>query len=209
MLRLLIAGATAHEEIPEEIRNGLVRIATILVTREVVNAEEALQQLEKDTFDLLLLDMDISDGSGIDLIKSVKEYQPALPIIIFIKNDQAQIASRALAIGISGCVVKGSDLKISLAAIQAAVIGEVYVDPVLTGKVTIQRRDDKLYTLLTVHEFTVFLLLGVGKSVDQITEELFISTEEISGYKMNIMKKMGLKNIEDLIRYAVQHGFTD
>jgi len=205
--RLLIVSDQIN--IREELKRVFAQSAHIEITAEATNGEEMLQQLKSDTFDLLLVDMDMSDGNSIGLIKSAKVYKPELPIVISIRHNQAQIAILALIAGASGFIAKNNAPEVLLAAIHAIAVGDIYIDPILAEQMNISPQDQLLHTLLSIDEFTVFLHLGIGRSIEQIAEELPMSIETVNNHKMHIMKKMNLQDIEDMMRYAVQHGFAD
>ncbi|MCX7184984.1 MAG: response regulator transcription factor [Nitrosospira sp.] len=207
MIRLLLAGDNAIIRV--KLRKILAQASNITVTGEVANSTEVLSQLKKGTSDLLLLDMDMPDDVGISLIKTIKAYRPALPIIILVMQDQTQLVISALKAGASGFIAKGGDPKTLLSAIYTVGIGDIYIDPGLSEQVAVLPRDNQTHTLLSVYELTVFLHLGIGKNADQIAEKLSMSTETVNNYKMRIMKKMNLQSSEDIIRYAMQHGLAD
>jgi len=207
MVRLLLA--SDHPNMCDELKRVFARTADIVVNGEAASGKETLQQLRKNPFDLLLLDMDMLDG-GIDLIKSVKAYNPVLPIVILITREQVQMVIPALKAGASGLIVKGSDSDILLSAIHTVGIDEImYVDPILTEQAARSPRISQPHTLLSIIEFTIFLLLGSGKSVNQIANGLSMSKKIASSYKMDIMKKMNFQNTEDIMSYAVQHRLAD
>lgn len=210
MIRLLIADDHAI------VRGGLKQIFAlapdIKLAGEAANGAEVLQQLRGGVFDLLLLDMTMPGVSGVSLIERVKQFRAALPILVFTMHNEVQVATRALKAGASGFITKDSDPEKLLMAIRKVSAGGKYIDPAVAEQMvfaaTLINRDLP-HTMLSEREFEVFRLLIAGKSVNEIAGQLCISNKTISTHKVNLMAKMNLNNVADLVRYAMQHGIAD
>lgn len=207
MIRLLIADD--HAIVREGLKQLLALAQDIEVAGEAANNSEVLQLIRGSIFDLLLLDMNMPEISGIKLIELVKECRPALPIIIYSMLNDAQVATSAFKAGASGYFTKGSDPKMLIAAIRKVSGGGQYIDPAIAEQMAFDSAfpQRKLsHTSLSERELEVFRLLVAGKSVSEIAKQLFISDKTVSTHKVNLMKKMYLHNVADLVRYAMQHG---
>ena len=210
MIRLLIADD--HTIVREGLKRIFARTADIVVAAEAANAHEVLAQLQSDTFDLLLLDMSMPDVRGTDLLTSVKATVPTLPVVILTMHNEVQMAARALKAGASGYIVKDSDPETLLLAIRKVSSGGRYIAPVLAEQMSFDASLPQSclpHILLSPRELEVFYLLVSGDSVNEIAEKLSINNRTVSSHKMHLMEKMSLKNVVDLVRYALQHGLVN
>lgn len=210
MIRLLIADD--HAIVREGLKQLVALTQDIEVAGESTNCSEVLQQAGSGIFDLLLLDINMPEISGIELIGLVKACQPALPIMIYSMHNEVHVAARAFQAGATGYFTKNSDPKMLMAAIRKVSGGGRYIDPVLAEQMALNSAlpQQKLpHTLLSDRELEIFRLLVTGKSVNEIAEQLFISNKTVSTHKANLQEKTGLHNVADLVRYAVQHGLAD
>lgn len=210
MIRLLIADD--HAIVREGLKQLIALTQDIEVSGEAANGSEVLDQVRNGNFDLLLLDMNMPETNGVELIKRVKSAQPDLPVLVYSMHDEAHMATTAFKAGASGYFTKNSDPKMLMSAIRKVSEGSQYIDPKMAQQMAfdIAFPQQKLpHTLLSDRESEIFRLLVVGKSVSEISEQLFISNKTVSTHKANLMNKMGLDNLADLVRYAVQHKLTD
>ena len=210
MIRLLIADD--HAIVRDGLKQLIALSMDIEAAGEAANGSEVLQQVRSGNFDLLLLDMNMSGASGIELIGLVKACRPALPIFIYTMHSETHVASSALKAGASGYFTKNSDPKMLLAAIRKVSGGGKYIDPAIAEQLAFDStlpRQNLPHTLLSDREFKIFLLLMAGKSINEIAEQLFISNKTVSTHKANLMVKMNLHNMADLVRYALNNGLMD
>lgn len=210
MIRLLIADDHAI------VRGGLKQIIAlapdIKLAGEATCGAEVLQQLREGVFDMLLLDMNMPGISGIDLIARIKLMRADLPILVFTMNNETLVATRALKAGASGYITKDSEPEKLLAAIRRVSAGGRYITPELAEQMafdaTLPNRSLP-HALLSDRENEVFLRLIAGKGINEIAEELSISNKTVSTHKVNLMEKMHLGSVAELVRYAMQHGLVD
>jgi len=209
MIRLLIADDHAI------VREGLKQLASLTpdieVAGEAANSSEVMQQVCDENFDLLLLDMNMPDIGGIELITRVKTYRPSLPILVYTMHNEAHVATSVFKAGASGYFRKNSDPKLLMEAIRRVSGGGQYIDPVIAEQMAFDSAfpQRKLpHTLLSDREFEIFSLLVSGKSVNEIAEQLFISNKTVSTHKANLMEKMNLHTVAEMVRYAMQHGLS-
>jgi DNA-binding NarL/FixJ family response regulator len=206
MIRLLVADDHAI------LRNGLKQLfgleADITVTGEASNGSEVLLLVQKQEFDLLLLDMTMDGVSGADLIRQVKIIRATLPILMLSMHKVSEMAILALRAGADGYITKDSETENLLAAIRKVASGGKYIDPALAEEIvydTTFQEQKKPLIHLSSREFEVFRMLVVGRTINEIAQKLLLSNKTVSTYKSRIMEKMNIHNIADLVRYAVQH----
>lgn len=210
MIRLLIADDHAI------VRGGLKQLVALTqdieVAGEAAKGSEVLQQVRNGMFDLLLLDMNMPETSGIELIGLVKACQPALPVMIYSMHNETHMAASAFKAGASGYFSKSSDPAMLMPAIRKVSGGGQYIDPAIAEQMAFDSAfpQRKLpHTSLSDREFEIFRLLVAGKSVNEIARQLCICNKTVSTHKTNLMEKMNLCNVADLVRYAMQHRLAD
>ena len=206
MIRLLLADDHAI------LRNGLKQLFQleddITVAGEAANGAEVLQLLQNQAFDLLLLDMSMDGVSGADLIRQVKIIRADLPILMLSMHKVSEIAIVSLRAGADGYITKDSETESLLVAIRKVAAGGKYIDPVLAEDIlydTTFHEQAKPHVHLSSSEFEVFRLLVAGRNINEIAQQLLLSSKTVSTYKSRIMEKMNIHNIADLVRYAVQN----
>jgi DNA-binding NarL/FixJ family response regulator len=208
MIRLLIADDHAI------VRSGLKQIFALApdlaVVGEAVNGAEVLDQLRRDAFDLLLLDLNMDGISGADLIARVKAHWADLPILVLSMHNEPQVAARMLKAGASGYITKDCEPDILLAAIRKVAAHGRYIAPDIAEKMVFDVTSSEQgpsHTLLSDRELEIFRLLILGRSVNEIATHLFISNKTVSTHKARLMEKMQIASMADLMRYAMDHDF--
>jgi DNA-binding NarL/FixJ family response regulator len=207
MIRLLIADDHAI------VRSGLRQIFALApdleVVGEAVNGAEVLERVRKDSFDLLLLDLNMPGISGADLITRVKAHRADLPILVLSMHNESQVAARMLKAGASGYITKDCEPDILLAAIRKVASHGRYIAPDIAEKMVFDvasAEPNPSHDLLSDRELEVFRLLILGRSVNEIAAQLVISNKTVSTHKARLMEKMQLNTMADLMRYAMQHN---
>lgn len=210
MIRLMIADD--HAVVRNGIKLMLALAPDMELVAEAVDGAVVLHQAREREVDLLLLDMNMPGISGVDLIRRVKLCRPELPILVFTMHNDAQLAMRALKAGASGFITKDSEPETLLAAIRKVSAGGRYLDPVVSEQIAMDVTSTKIqlpHTQLSDRELEVFLMLVAGKSNNEIAKKLCISNKTISTYKTQLMEKMNLYSVAELVRYAVQYNLTE
>jgi DNA-binding NarL/FixJ family response regulator len=158
--------------------------------------------------DLVLLDLWLGGGDGLDLIKSLKSRFPALLILVISFSDETVYAVRALRAGARGYVMKSQPSKEVLAAIHTVLANELYVSSAIAHSMLSQsiglsrEKQGPASELLTDRELQVLQLLGSGQSTRKIAGALNLSFKTIEAHRDNIKHKLGLQDAVELIRYA-------
>jgi DNA-binding NarL/FixJ family response regulator len=171
----------------------------------VAEAYKAVETLQPD---LVLLDLWLGGGDGLDLIKSLKSQFSSLRILVVSFSDETVYAERSLRAGALGYVMKSQPSSEVVAAIRAILAGQLYVSPtianLMVGKaVGVNRgKQDKTAELLTDRELQVLQLLGAGQSTRKIADALSLSFKTVETHRDNIKHKLDLQDAPELIRYA-------
>jgi DNA-binding NarL/FixJ family response regulator len=196
------------------VRKGLRQIAEEsgkISVDEAANGQEALDKLRQDRWDALVLDISMPGRHGLDVLQAVRDLQPQLPVLILSMHPEEQYAMRVLKAGASGYMNKDTAPGELVQAIQKIVNGGKYISATLAEKLAyeISGDSDKLpHEKLSDREYRVLVMIGAGKSVSQIAEELSLSVKTVSTYRSRLLEKMNLNNNADLIRYVIDHNLS-
>lgn len=192
------------------VRNGLKHFfATrhdLTIAAEASSGQEVMDCLRLQTFDLLILDLNMPGISGLDLIKRLHGLYPQLPILVLSMHKESEIVSRALKLGASGYLTKSCEPETLLAAIQKVGRGGKFIDPTLVDAMVFeQNAEDSPYRILSDREIQVLRFLAVGMNGCEIARQLRLSDKTVSTHKTRLMQKLHIDNSADLIRYAMRH----
>ena len=196
-------------------REGLKRVIAdtpdIEVAGEAGDGREALQNILKNDYNLVLLDLALPGMEGLDVLRTLKEKRPKLPVLILSMYAEEQYAVRVLKEGASGYLTKESVPNDLIHAIRKAAAGARYVSQSLGEKLigTLTGDQDKQpHETLSNREYQVFNMIAKGKSIKEIAHELSLARTTITSFRARILDKMDLKTNADLIRYAIENKLT-
>ncbi|HWQ33353.1 MAG TPA: response regulator transcription factor [Blastocatellia bacterium] len=210
MTRIIIADDHAI------VRQGLRRIveddSEITVAGEAATAREVLSLLAEQTCDVLVLDINLPDNNGLDLLQTIRKERPQLPVLVLSVFPEDQYALRALRMGAAGYINKTTAPEELLTAIRKVCHSGKYISQSLAEKLAFEldpRTQRLLHESLSDREFQVLRLLAAGRSVSEIAAELSLSVTTISTYRARILEKMGFRNNAELTRYALEHRLIE
>ena len=209
-MRVLIADdhAVFRRGLKETLAEAFSRVAF----GEAKTAQEALEHVRRQDWDLVILDISMPGKSGLDILDDLKRLRPKLPILLLSMHPEQQFARRALKAGAGGYLTKDSVTEELKKAVKKIVMGGRYVSATLAEKLAVDLRrgaDRPLHELLSDREFQVLRMIASGKTVKDISEELSLSVKTVSTYRARILEKTGMKTNAELIRYALQTRLVD
>ncbi len=194
------------------VRTGLKRLIDgepgLVVCCEAGNAQEALEHLENNKPDLMILDISLNGIDGIELTKSVSKRFPEVLILIFSMHDESLFAERCLHAGAHGYIMKQNETDKLIEAIHKILAGNIYLSEecqsLLLKKITRgeRSREYSIVEELSDREWIVFELIGKGYGTKQIAERLSLGIKTIETHKEKIKKKLNLKNAAELAQKA-------
>lgn len=198
------------------VRHGLKELITDafitdLVT-EVADGRSVIDHVRARPWDLVILDIGLPDLDGLEVLKEVKRLRPDQRVLMLSLQPEEQYAVRALKAQAAGYVSKTRAAEDLVAAIQTILDGRTYVSPTLAeylARNVTRRLDGADESALSDRELQVLSLLGRGRSVSQIGEQLTLSVKTVSTYRANLLRKLGLTTTGELIRYAIEHRLTE
>ena len=172
--------------------------------------QEALQQLDTTEPDLMVVDLSLKDGLGLDLIKTVKERFPKILMLVVSAYEENLYAERALRSGASGYVNKQECDTTLLQAIRTVLSGRRYVSEQILQRLISQAIDGTEsdsgdpVEQLTDRELEIFRLIGQGVTPTAIAKQLHISTHTIDSHRENMRRKLGVSNGRELMQRAMR-----
>jgi two-component system, NarL family, response regulator NreC len=210
-IRLLIADD--HPLVRRGLRALLERNGEFDVVAEAANGYEAIELATLHKPEVALLDVGMPRLNGTDAATSIKEKLPAVRIIIVSMHSDEGYVLRALKAGARGYLLKASPEADVLAAVRAVAAGNAYFSPSIT-KLLVEDYMDEVrrrglqdsYDLLSFREKEILQCLTTGKSNREIADLLYLSVSTVETHRNNILQKLRLHSLADLILYAVRKG---
>lgn len=179
---------------------------------EASNASEAIEQVTKDNWDLVVLDITMPGRSGLEALKEIRAIKPGQRVIVLSVHSEDQFAVRVLKAGASGFLNKDSAPEELVKAVRKVTAGGRYVSSTLAEKLAMnieQPSDQPAHQALSDREFQVLRMIGSGKTVSEIAAELSLSVKTVSTYRTRILEKMNLNTNAELTRYAFEHKLVE
>ena len=210
--RLRILLVDDHPIVRLGLRNIVDDAFQSAVIQEVGSAGEATALARDHRWDIVILDLSLPDGSGLDVLKRIKNMQPRLPVLILSMHAVDQFARRAIAAGASGYLTKETADSDLVAAMTRLFQGGKYFGPDVLERVVMgahPHADEQPHERLSDREYQVLRMIGAGRTVSEIALELNLSVKTISTYRARVLEKMHMRTNAELTRYAVQQDLTD
>jgi DNA-binding NarL/FixJ family response regulator len=199
----------------EVIRTGLASLLAgtdIQIIAEAANGKEALRLAQKDKPDVVLLDIRMPDGDGLATLEKLRQKVPECKVVMLSTYDNPTYIARAVAMGASDYVLKGSAREDMIATIQAAAAGE---SPSRTGELKkianvmkVRQVIDDDDVPLTQRETQVLRHVALGLSNKEIGKSLEISVETVKEHVQNILRKIAVSDRTQAAVWAVRKGLV-
>lgn len=198
------------------VRRGVLQILAeapdMRVVGEASTGQEALRLVQDSAYNVMLLDLALPDGSGLEVLKQLRRLKSELRVLILSVYPEEQYAIRVLKMGAAGYLTKDSAPDELITAVRKVAQGGKYVTQSLA-----ERLADKLgldtekvpHELLSDREYQVMCLLAAGKTITDIALELSVSPKTASTYRTRILEKLNLQNTAEIMRYAIQRGLVE
>jgi len=198
-----------HPLVREGLANLINQQPDLEVCGEAANEPQALELISTVQPGVAIVDISLENGSGIELIKSIKALHPAVKVLVLSMHDESLYAERALRAGARGYIMKreaATKIIQGIRSVQAghlytsehiaALMTEKYVAGGAPGAVPLEQLSDR--------ELEVFQLLGLGHSTRQIADHLHVGFKTVQSYCARIKEKLQLANANELLREAVR-----
>jgi len=186
-----------------------------MVVGEVSDGLQLLDFLKKNRVDLIVLDISMPHLQGLDAAKQIKMTYPEVKILILTMHKSKGYVIQALLAGAEGYLLKENACADLISAIKAIRQGKHYISTLISEQLTdiFFRKQHGMESVhvpeqLSIREKEILALLSAGKSAKQLSEILSISAMTVYNHISNIKKKLNIDNNIDLIKYAIQQGYT-
>lgn len=201
--------ADDHVIVRRGLRNLLHDQFAATEVAEVPTCKELLQQLEVSVPDLLILDLQMTDGSALDHLERICSEHPNMKVLVYTMRSEKVYAQRVLALGAVGYLSKESDEAEVVRAIRRVLQGKEYISPstevYLLEKVKDEEALDDPFKLLSDREIGVMEDLLAGRGVKDISMRLGVQPTTVATYKARLFDKLGVTNVLDLQRLVSVH----
>jgi two-component system invasion response regulator UvrY len=198
------------------VREGLKQIVAeekdILVAGEAENSGRLMELLEKEKWSLVVLDINMPGKSGLEALKDIKHLYPDLPVLILSMFSEDQYGLRAIKAGASGYLKKVSAPTELVTAIRKIVLGGKYINQSLAEKLAENfesTRKQLLHEKLSDREYQIMCNIALGKTAEEIAEELSISINTVYSYRNRILEKMSMRSNVELTQYVLQNKLVE
>lgn len=194
------------------VREGVERLLTSEFPGAAVatasTESEALACLEDGQPALVILDLNLPARDGLDVLRNIKDRNPACPVLIHSMYHESQFGVRALRAGAAGYLTKDQPVAEFLAAVKRVMGGKRYISPTLVELLAESfagaASNDHL-ELLSDREHQVLRRLAAGDTVSAIAQQMSLSVKTVSTYRARVLEKLQLKTTAALIRFGIEH----
>lgn len=201
-----------HSMIREGLKQLLELDGDIKVIGEAGDGKECLELLSKVNPDVILLDINMPNMNGLQVLDKIKRGNKEIKVLILTIHNEIEYLAKAVEIGVNGYVLKDSNSMILKTAITTVYHGDTYIQPSLTPllkeklEISIRRKKE---SLLTKRELQILELLGEGLCNKEIAERLFISEKTVKNHVSSIFKKIAVTDRTQAVVYAIKNNIID
>jgi two-component system, NarL family, invasion response regulator UvrY len=198
-----------HAVVRAGLRQFLEADRNITQIGEAGTGAETADRLREERWDLVILDINLPDRSGIDVLRDARLQYPSTPVLIMSGFPEKQYAVNVMRAGASGFVAKDGAPEDLLRAVRTVLSGRRFVSGALADLLVNDLdapANGPLHARLSQREFQVMCKLAVGRQVSDIAGELSISVKTVSTYRARVLEKMGLSNNAELTAYALRNN---
>jgi DNA-binding NarL/FixJ family response regulator len=197
------------------VRRGLKQILEterdIKVVSEAATGEEAVEFVQSNPVDVVVMDITMPPRNGLEALKDIKKLKPAIPVLILSMHTREQYAVRVLKAGAAGYITKESAPDELVTAIRKAYRGGRYINNEVAELLAMHiggGSHEEPHKVLSDRELQVLLSIGRGRSLTEIAQDLNISVKTVSTYRTRIIEKTALTSNAMITRYCVEHGLN-
>jgi DNA-binding NarL/FixJ family response regulator len=214
--KIRIVLADDHPIVLDGLRN-LIRVEPDFeLVGETASGLSALKIIREKRADVAVLDISMPELNGIVLSRRLAGEMPALRLLVLTLHEDRAYLNQALEAGVRGYVLKRSAVENLVQAIRAVMVGGLYIDPAIVGRVFESKQVNKrlaarkgVAPALTDREADVLKMAALGFTNKEIASRLDVGVKSIETYKARGLEKLGLKTRAELVRYASGQGWLD
>lgn len=210
-MKILIADD--HALLREGLKQILIEEFSHAIFGESESVPDTLALLSKHPWDVLLLDLFMPGGNGLEILREATSNHPQIAVLVLSSAPEEQIARRVLQLGAAGFLNKQTAPEQLIQAVRKILSGGCYVSATLAerlaGEIAQHSHVVLPHETLSDREFQVFQLLVAGKSVKVIASELHLSPKTVSTFHTRLLEKLHLQNDVQLVHYAIEHRLIE
>ncbi|AJE02936.1 LuxR family transcriptional regulator [Geobacter pickeringii] len=212
MMRIMIVDD--HQIVRHGMRHLLESQSDMEVVAEADSGQSALRRAREHQPDVILMDISMPDMNGIEVTRRIIASLPDVRVLVLSMHSNRRFVTEALAAGATGYLLKDCAFDELIGAIRCVAAGETYLSPKIAGHVVRGFLDQRTvaaaatHPTLSVREREVLQLIAEGKNVKEVAFLLEISTKTVETHRMQIMKKLDIRNVAQLTKYAIREGLT-
>jgi DNA-binding NarL/FixJ family response regulator len=214
--KIRIVLADDHPIVLDGLRNLIRAEPDFELVGEAASGLNALKVIREQRPDVAVLDISMPELNGIVLSRRLNGEMPALRLLILTLHEDRAYLNQALEAGVRGYVLKRSAVENLVQAIRAVMVGGLYIDPAIVGRVFESKQINKrlaarkgVAPALTDREADVLKMAALGFTNKEIASRLDVGVKSIETYKARGLEKLGLKTRAELVRYASGQGWLD
>ena len=204
-----------HEVVRLGLKSLIERHPQFEVVGEAGNAKEALELVERQLPDVVLMDIRLPGTSGIEACEEITKKFPDIRVIMLTSYAEDDMLFSAIRAGASGYVLKQIGAEELLHAIEAVGRGEALLDPAVTQRVfqevrrAVKEEESMAFSTLSQQEKHVLILVSEGRTNREIAKTLFLGEGTVRNYVSSILSKLGVSNRAEAAAYAVEHSLKE
>jgi two-component system response regulator NreC len=176
------------------------------VVAEAGDADAAARYVLGHKPTVLILDLNMPGGSGLESIPKIRERSPDTQIVVLTMQQEAAFAREAMRAGALGYILKDAADEELVRAVRLAAEGQTYLQPELGARMAAEPASDHG---LTEREVEVLRLIALGHTNNEIAEQLYLSVRTIESHRSHIQQKLGLTTRAELVGYALEHDLVE
>ena len=210
MIRVLVVDD--HDIVRDGVRQIVSETRDIEVGGEANSGNEALTRVREGSWDVVLLDLNLPDRSGLDILGQIRNVAPSVRVLIFSMHGEENYASRLLKAGAHGYVSKDRAREYLVDAIRKVARGEKFLTPDLAQRLAMDMlsgSQERGHEELSDREFQVMILIAEGTPPREIGSSLGISVKTVATHRSRILQKLGLRNNAGIVQYAMERRLID
>lgn len=173
---------------------------------------EALERVRRDDLTIALLDLNLPDANGVEVIARLLRAAPSLRVLVLSLNGEAAYAARALQMGAAGYLTKDRASEELTTAMERVLAGKRYISATLAEALAdrvLAARPGLPHEALSTQEFRIVLQLAAGRRISDIATDMCLSPKTVSTYRGRILEKLGVSSNVEIARYCAEHGLAD
>ena len=201
-----------HQMFREGLRALLKDETDFLVAGEAGNGVEAVKLNRELAPDVVVMDISMPEMNGIEASRIIHEESPDVKIIVLSMHTEKCFILGALQAGATGIVAKNSASAELVTAIKTAVCGKTYLSPSVSNVMVqnfLQSGAETGEKALSQREQQILQLVVMGKGAKEIGQQLNISSKTVEAHRVQLMKKLAIRNVVDLVKYAINEGMIE